>query len=145
MSHEKYIHDNGKSEKSWIDRHRCDICGRLFMNVRYVEAHKNSVHFKQKNFRCGICQKKFAYKKSVVQHTRLFHPGCESMSMHDFQSTYTIMVLHVEIFFSKNYKWRDLHNHNNVRHSSHKIHPRRKATRSIYFDRTFNKVWLESF
>lgn len=78
-SHEKYVHDHGRNDKSWIDRHRCDICGRLFMNIRYVEAHKNSVHFKQKNFRCAICKKKFAYKKSIIQHTKQFHPGCDGI------------------------------------------------------------------
>lgn len=64
----------GDDDKKWLDAHRCDICGKLFVEKKYVKTHKANVHEKQKvTFPCHLCKKELASKKYLTAHLEKKH------------------------------------------------------------------------
>lgn len=52
----------------------CDMCGKTFRIQKYLESHKNTVHFKHKDHLCDLCGKGFASKYSLKLH-KIWHKG----------------------------------------------------------------------
>ena len=44
-AHEKSVHEG-------IKNHKCEICDKEFSNKKYLNTHKNAVHFQQNIFSC---------------------------------------------------------------------------------------------
>lgn len=73
IAHNKYVHLAYGDDKNWLDRHRCDICQKLFVDKKYVETHKMSVHFKQRTQECRYCNKMFTSVSALRHHKKRVH------------------------------------------------------------------------
>lgn len=55
----------------------CDICGKTFRIQKYLESHKNTVHFKLKEHLCDLCGKDFSSKYGLKLH-KIWHMGTKN-------------------------------------------------------------------
>ncbi|KAK2156053.1 hypothetical protein LSH36_223g04040 [Paralvinella palmiformis] len=57
-------------------RYSCQFCGKRFNSTGNLRGHL-AVHTGQKEFRCHVCDKEFAYKSTLLKHVKTTH-GLES-------------------------------------------------------------------
>ena len=57
----------------FLFQHRCDVCGKLFVDKSYIKAHIMTVHNKERNFHCEYCNQKFAIKSTLTRHQKNVH------------------------------------------------------------------------
>jgi len=66
--------------RSGLSRHKishesvhqgCDICGRVFRHPKFLESHRQKVHFpEQCQFVCDVCGKRYSLKGELQKHMR---------------------------------------------------------------------------
>ncbi|XP_026524325.1 GDNF-inducible zinc finger protein 1-like [Notechis scutatus] len=54
-------------------KHSCNICSQLFPNCHNLRQHRRSLHSRQRNFPCLLCEKKFQCQKDISAHILTVH------------------------------------------------------------------------
>uniref|UniRef100_A0A670YDS7 GDNF-inducible zinc finger protein 1-like n=1 Tax=Pseudonaja textilis TaxID=8673 RepID=A0A670YDS7_PSETE len=54
-------------------KHSCNTCSQLFPNCHNLRQHRRSLHSRQRNFPCLLCEKKFQCQKDISAHMLTVH------------------------------------------------------------------------
>ena len=69
-THEK-MHDGGKNHNiKW-----CDICQTAWPSTQNLNNHIKTIHKKQRDYKCTICDKAFGHQTYLKLHIRRVHQG----------------------------------------------------------------------
>jgi len=98
QSHPEVFEEDGTDQTSQteeISSRTCNLCNKVFKQIKYLELHKSSVH-KIELFECDLCQRTFTFKRSMERHIRAIHEDrrdykCqESSCLKAFRSQYEL-------------------------------------------------------
>ncbi len=56
-----------------VEKFRCDECGKIFGQERYLKRHVSTVHLKEKKFKCDLCDKMFGQAEHLKTHVSTVH------------------------------------------------------------------------
>ena len=68
LQHQKKQHNTVENEKV-----KCNKCGKQYANESILKTHNYTVHEKNKDFICNICEKKFTVQHSLLEHQKKQH------------------------------------------------------------------------
>ena len=69
----KYLKSHINSVHEGLKNHKCELCDKAYNRLEHLKNHINSVHERKKNHKCDICDKAFNRQEHLKRHFISFH------------------------------------------------------------------------